>query len=254
MNQHLKEGGGSRSGEGGLAVRRERAALCDALVEAGPDAPTGCAGWTAADLAAHLVVREGRPDAMPGITLPFLAFHTERVRLRALRTATFEELVDRIRQGPPKWSPFAVPGVDKNANAVEFFVHHEDVRRARPEWEPRTLSPVLEDLLWRRIKIARFALRKVPVEVTLVRPDGRTARASSGRGRRKPVGTVDRAAGPGATARRGGPRERPSDGVRVHGPVGELVLWALGRADVAHVRLTGSPSALEVLEQTGRGL
>nr|BFE35283.1 hypothetical protein GCM10010200_075340 [Actinomadura rugatobispora] len=228
-------------------VRDERSALCDALAEAGPAAPTGCAGWTAADLAAHLVVREGRPDAGPGILLPLLAFHTERVRRRAVRTSAFEELVDRIRRGPPKWSPYAVPVMDKNANAVEFFVHHEDVRRARPDWEPRTLSPALEDLLWRRIKIARFALRKVPVEVTLIRPDGRTARASSGRGRRTPGGAAGRASGPGRT----GPPSRSGGGVRVHGPVGELVLWALGRADVARVRLTGSPQALDILHETG---
>ncbi|XVQ13860.1 TIGR03085 family metal-binding protein [Spirillospora sp. CA-255316] len=249
MNPHFGRGASPRP-EAGRPVREERAALCDALAEAGPGAPTECAGWTAADLAAHLVVREARPDALPGILLPFLAFHTERVRRRAVRTITFEELVDRIRRGPPKWSPYAVPVVDKNANAVEFFVHHEDVRRARRDWEPRTLSPALEDLLWRRIKIACFALRKVPVEVTLIRPDGGTARVSSGRGRRTPGGTAGRAPGPGRT----GPRAGSGGAVRVHGPVGELVLWALGRADVARVRLTGSPRALDILQETGRRL
>ena len=37
---------------------RERLGLCDLLLELGPEAPTLCAGWTTADLAAHLVLRE----------------------------------------------------------------------------------------------------------------------------------------------------------------------------------------------------
>ncbi|WP_206681030.1 maleylpyruvate isomerase family mycothiol-dependent enzyme [Actinomadura sp. J1-007] len=95
-----RHGGGSAN-----PARDERLLLCDALDLAGPDAPTKCAGWTAADLAAHLVVRETRPDAAPGILLPPLAFYTERVRRRAARSVPFGRLVERIRQGPPKFSP-----------------------------------------------------------------------------------------------------------------------------------------------------
>ncbi|RKS74468.1 uncharacterized protein (TIGR03085 family) [Actinomadura pelletieri DSM 43383] len=207
-------------------VRRERRLLADALAQAGPDAATLCSGWTARDLAAHLIVREGRPDAAPGILLSPLAFYTERVRRRTARGVPFDRLVERFRQGPPKFSPYALPGVDKNANGVEFFVHHEDVLRARPDWERREISPELEELLWRRIKIARFVLRKVHVRVTLVQPDGRDLRVS-GRG---------------------------PDTVRVHGPVGELVLWALGRRAVADVRLTGPTNAVKTLTETGWSL
>ncbi|SPT63442.1 Uncharacterised protein [Actinomadura madurae] len=210
-------------------VRRERLLLAGALAEAGPDAVTRCAGWDARDLAAHLVVREGRPDAAPGILLPPLEFYTERVRRRTARAVPFETLVERFRQGPPKFSPYALPGVDKIANGVEFFVHQEDIRRARPDWEPREISAELEELLWRRIKIARFVLRKVHVEVTLVQPDGRSARVSGG-----------------------GRRSRGA--VRVHGPVGELVLWALGRRDVAKVRLTGDTGAVKTLTEAGWSL
>lgn len=218
-------------------VRRERGLLAGALAEAGADAPTGCGGWDARDLAAHLVVREGRPDAAPGILLAPLAFYTERVRRRTARAVPFDRLVERFRQGPPKFSPYAVPGVDKIANGVEFFVHHEDIRRAGPDWEPRDLSGELEELLWRRIKIARFVLRKVHVEVTLVRPDGRSVRVSGG------------ARGRGRSGRGGG-----SGPVRVHGPVGELVLWALGRTDVAKVRLTGPTDSVKTLTEAGWSL
>ena len=46
--------------------REERRALCELLDETGPDAPTLCEGWTTGDLAAHLVLRERRPDAAAG--------------------------------------------------------------------------------------------------------------------------------------------------------------------------------------------
>ncbi|WP_131737766.1 TIGR03085 family metal-binding protein [Actinomadura roseirufa] len=214
-------------------VRRERALLAAALAAAGPGAATRCAGWSARDLAAHLVVRESRPDVPPGMLVPPLAFYSERVRRRTARSAAFDGLVERFRRGPPKFSPYALPGVDKNANAVEFFVHHEDILRARSDWEPRDTSRELEELLWRRIRIARFVLRKVHVEVTLVQPDGRSLRVSGG--------------GRGG---RGGPRGP----VRVHGPVGELVLWATGRRDVARVRLTGPTDSVKTLTETGWSL
>ncbi|MFI0349604.1 TIGR03085 family metal-binding protein [Actinomadura sp. 9N407] len=237
-------------------VREERALLCDALLAAGPDARTECEGWTAADLAAHLVVRERRPDTLPGIVLRPLAFHTERVRRRTVRNVPFERLVDRIRQGPPKWSLYALPGMDERANGVEFFVHHEDVRRAQPDSVPRSLTPALEDLLWRRIRIARFALRKVPVEVTLIRPDGRSARVSGERPSRAVRNTRSGSVssrGPSGTGR-AAHASTASGGVRVHGTVGELLLWALGRTEVAQVRITGSRESVKALTESGRGL
>src|SRR5215210_3225922 len=81
---------------------RERAALADLLDELGPDAPTCCAGWTTAHMAAHLVVRDRRPDAMPGYGWEEagfggpLASWSHRVEDR-LRTGTpFPELVARL--------------------------------------------------------------------------------------------------------------------------------------------------------------
>ena len=216
--------GGARRPAPNLA-RAERLALCDLMERLGPDAPTRCEGWTTADLAAHLVIREYRPDAGPGIMVRLLAGHTERVRRSVKGSTPFPELLDRIRQGPPKTSLWGLPGMDKAGNSVEYFVHHEDVRRAQPDWRPRPLPPETEEVLWRRLKMAPFVLRKVQVEVTLVRPDGKTIRVSKGRGR-----------------------------ARVHGPVGELMLWAFGRGDVARVRLTGDPHAVRILESARWGL
>ncbi|HEV7933109.1 MAG TPA: TIGR03085 family metal-binding protein [Actinomadura sp.] len=212
---------GAASGPTPNPARQERLALCDLMAGLGPDAPTRCDGWTTGDLAAHLVIREYRLDAGPGILFRPLAGYTERVQCAIKGSTTFLELLDRIRQGPPKTSIWGLPGMDKLGNFVEFFVHHEDVRRAQAEWEVRSLPQEAEELLWRRLRMARFILRKVQVEVTLVRPDGRTIRVSKG----------DRQ-------------------VRVHGPVGELTLWALGRADVAQVRFTGDADGLKSLADT----
>ena len=69
-------------------ARRNAQQLADLLLQLGPDAPTLCAGWTTRDLAAHLVVRERRPDAMVGVLIPPLAGHAEHVRLAGRRSRT----------------------------------------------------------------------------------------------------------------------------------------------------------------------
>ena len=67
---------------------RERLGLCDLLLELGPDAPTLCEGWTTADLAAHLVLREH--------------FRRWSDAQRAEEKAKgFPALVARLRAGPP---------------------------------------------------------------------------------------------------------------------------------------------------------
>jgi uncharacterized protein (TIGR03085 family) len=137
----------------------ERAALCELLDLLGPDDPTLCAGWQTRDLAAHLVVREGRLDAMPGIALPFVAGWTARVQ-DAIAGGDFKRLVNRLRHGPPIWSPMRPAPLNEAANGIEFFVHHEDVRRAQDGWRPRNLDSETQDMFWRRLKfVSRSALR-----------------------------------------------------------------------------------------------
>jgi uncharacterized protein (TIGR03085 family) len=155
-----------------LHARHERTELAELMLVTGPEAPTLCAGWTTKDLAAHLVVRESRPDAGLGLVLPPLSGWTDRVT-RAATSQTYPELVRKVRTGPPTLSFFSIPGVDGAANLVEYFVHHEDVRRAQPGWEPRDLPPDLSDELWKRLRqTGRLMYRRVPVGVTLVRTDG----------------------------------------------------------------------------------
>ena len=85
-------------------ARSERSALCDLFLAVGPDAPTLCGEWTTRDLAAHLIVREHRPDAAVGIVVKALSGHGEKVRLGAARKP-WERLVEEVRSGPPFWSP-----------------------------------------------------------------------------------------------------------------------------------------------------
>jgi uncharacterized protein (TIGR03085 family) len=213
--------------------RQERLALCALLAETGPDAPTLCAGWTTGDLAAHLVLREHRPDAAAGVLGGPLAGHTARVQRRIRERKTFDALIQAIRSGPPRLSPMGLPGMDERTNTVEYFVHHEDVRRAVPGWVPRDLTDGEEAELWRRLRMARMLLRKAPVGVELARDDHEHA--------------VN-----GDTLRMTARNATPV--VTVIGTPAELTLWALGRTTVADVRFDGTEAAVSQLAGTRWGL
>jgi uncharacterized protein (TIGR03085 family) len=210
-------------------ARDERTALCDLLTELGPDQPTLCAGWQTADLAAHLVLREHRPDAGAGVLGGPLAGYTRLVQHRLQAKTPFPRLVELIRTGPPRLSMFALPGMDERANLVEYFVHHEDVRRAQPDWEPREIGPGIADELWRRLRLARMLLRRAPVGIELVRADTRAAGDRSGRVR--------------ITARARTPM------VTVAGTPAELTLWTMGRTSAARVRMDGSDADIAALQR-----
>jgi len=212
--------------------REERLALCALLDKTGPDAPTLCEGWTTGDLAAHLVLREHRPDAAAGVTGGPLAGYTARVQQRIRAQRPFPELVRMIRSGPPRLSVMALPGVDEFANAVEFFVHHEDVRRATPGWEPRDLSSGESDMLWHRLRMARFMLRKAPVGVELARDDA--VLAGDGTGTAPAYRITARNATPAVT---------------VVGSPAELTMWVMGRRAAARVRLDGTQPAVTKLAE-----
>ncbi|WP_279581961.1 TIGR03085 family metal-binding protein [Fodinicola feengrottensis] len=171
-------GRGHRSYDAGMTshARLERTALVEAMREVGPDAPTLCTGWTTRDLAAHLVIRERRPDSSLGILLPQLAGYTERVRTQVMEAKSYEQLLDLIDSGA-WWSPTGNPLADGVVNLAEFFIHHEDVRRAQPEWGPRAIPADVEQKFWSNLRImAPLALRRAPVGVLLTANGGRTIR------------------------------------------------------------------------------
>lgn len=195
----------------------ERAALADLFLEVGPDAPTLCGDWLTRDLAAHLVLRERRIDAIPGIVASRFAAHTEAVQQR-LAARPWAELVDKVRNR----SPFLVGPLDDTFNTTEFFVHHEDVRRAVPDWSPRPTDERLERTMWRVLRSrGRAFFRQSPVGVLLSLPDGTTHVASGG---------------------------QPS--VTLVGPASELLLYAFGRKDHALVKITGGAEDIEGFSST----
>jgi uncharacterized protein (TIGR03085 family) len=190
-------------------ARSEREALADLFLALGPDAPTINDGWANRDLAAHLVLRERRPDAAGGIVLPPLRGYAERVRV-ALAARPFPELVEMVRH-PPWWSPVSNPVADELANTVEFFIHHEDVRRAQPDWRPRMLPDGQQAALWRRVvPMGRLALRRFRATVLVQAPGVGQANAGAG-----------------------------GDRVRLVGEPGELLLFLSGRQRVARVQVEG---------------
>jgi uncharacterized protein (TIGR03085 family) len=203
----------------------ERASLSDLLDDLGPFAPTLCEGWRTRDLTAHLVLRESRLDALAGVVIGALAGRTARVQ-RKLAHRNFTDLVNRLRTGPPWWSPFRLPRINEGANNVEFFVHHEDVRRAQPDWKPRVLDAATDELLWRRCRrIARLALRTAPGGIELLRSD--TGERHTGRAP---------AAGRSVLTLRGTPQE--------------LLLYLYGRRDHALVEPDGDAETFRVLEKS----
>lgn len=164
-------------------ARRERLELCTLALALGEDAPTLCGDWDVKDLVVHLLVRERSPVGAAGIAIPALAWLTDREMAR-VRRQDFAVLVERLRR--PGLTPYALPPVERLFNTLEYFVHHEDLRRAQPDWEPRTLSSDDETRLWRAISVAGKGLvRPAEVPVTIRRSD--TGAASTLRGGADPV-------------------------------------------------------------------
>jgi uncharacterized protein (TIGR03085 family) len=212
-------------------AQSERSELADLLDRVGPDAPTLCEGWDAHDLAAHLWIRETDPVGAGGIVARPLAGFLDRRMAETRARWPYTELVDKVRNGPARFSVFAIPGVDEGANTIEYFVHHEDVRRAGADpAPPRALPDEVEGWLWRRLKLlARAQFRHSSVGVVLEREGSRGADGEPE--------TIRAAAGAHIVTAVG----RPS----------ELTLLAHGRSHGARVRLVGEPDAVEQLLGSG---
>lgn len=187
-----------------------------------------------------------------------LSGYTARAQDRLKGRKSFDELIEAFRSGPPRLSPFALPKMDEAANTVEYFVHHEDVRRAAEGWEPRDLDPSLSEALWGRLKSgARFFVGKAPVGIELARDEGSADKDSADKGSAD-KGSADGGApaSSGAPASPGpataGPHrvtvKRTAPLVTVTGPAAELTLWAFGRVAASRVRLEGPRAAINQLQ------
>jgi uncharacterized protein (TIGR03085 family) len=204
----------------------EREQLCDLLVELGPDAPTLLEPWSTRDLAAHLVLREHDALAAPGLVLPGRWHRMAETHTARLAECDFAALVHEVRSGPPPGF-FRIGWVRRFPNLNEFFVHHEDVRRANDR-EPRANAAALDAALWRNVVLARWflarRLRGVGLELEW-------------------AGTNER-----VRSRRGEPT------ARIVGPPGEILLYLFGRQAVARVEVAGVPAAVAAVRATSFGM
>ncbi|WP_158583114.1 maleylpyruvate isomerase family mycothiol-dependent enzyme [Nesterenkonia natronophila] len=193
---------------------QERKAMVSALRSVTADAPTLCKGWSAQDLALHIVVRDSRPDLMVGRRLPLVG-PKARAALQNLASGGYDASVDRVAAGPPPYFPQILKPVDDAMNTLEYYIHTEDVLRAQPGFElshRREISEELRKRIWQHASLTFFvmAARKQNRRITFFSP------------------------GYGATTR--GPAAAPL--MMVHGTPEELTLWASGRAAHAQVDIT----------------
>jgi uncharacterized protein (TIGR03085 family) len=113
-----------------------------------------------------------------------------------------------------------VPRIGEAGSGTEFFVHHEDLRRARPGWQPRELDASVSDAIWRRARrTARFALRSVPAGIELVRTDTGERHLARAAKQGQPV-------------------------VSLSGAASELLMYVYGRREHAVVETTGDVGLL----------
>jgi uncharacterized protein (TIGR03085 family) len=179
-----------------------------------------------ATCSAHLVVRERRPDAAIGIVFSKAAGYLDNVQAGVADT-DWTELVETVRSGPPVWSPTRIEAVDKATNTIEFFVHHEDVRRAGDTWEPRVLDADLTEALHSMLaKMAKRLVKSSRVGIVFEPTDGSD-----------PV-----------TAKVAEPS------VTVRGEVGELVLFAFGRQAHCRVEITGDDESIAAVSSASFGI
>jgi uncharacterized protein (TIGR03085 family) len=204
-------------------AQQERAALVTTMRGVGPEQATLCGDWTTRDLAAHLVVRERRLDAAPGILVPALAGYTARVQEQVSAQHDWNVLLDQIASGPPLLSPFKL--LDPFVNVAEMFIHHEDVRRAVTGWKPRELDDATTTALARQVGLmSRMTMSKTPGKVSLRTPDGKTL-ATIGKG----------------------------PAVVVTGDPGELLMFISGRSE-ANLEFSGDDDAIRAVRAGDRGL
>lgn len=200
----------------------DRQEIARLMWEVGPDQPTLCGEWTTHDLAAHLVLREARPDAAFGIAFSPASGWTDRVQSEYEKRG-YEELVDAFSEGPPVLSVFRLPGSDRMLNTAEHFVHLEDIRRAQPEWKPRDLPQAYRDTLWSIIKKrSRMLLRHSDVGIDVVRTDDSTGQTRFTAIRKQPL-------------------------VTIIGPAQEILLFAYGRKDQCELKFEGDPADIKRL-------
>jgi len=87
--------------------------------------------------------------AAPGLVLPGAWRRFAERRSGVISRRDFVQVVSQLRSGPPP-GVFQLSWLRRFPNLNEFFVHHEDVRRANGRG-PRTLDPAMDEALWANV-------------------------------------------------------------------------------------------------------
>jgi uncharacterized protein (TIGR03085 family) len=147
-------------------------------------------------------------------------------RRSSLALEDFAGLVAMLRSGPPPGF-FRIGWVRRFPTLNEFFVHHEDVRRANGRG-PRTSEHAEDEALWRNVSRWPWFLAR----------------------RLRGAGLELQWAGTAQTvrARRGEPT------ARIAGPPGELLLYLFGRQGAADVEVSGPAAAVEAVRRARFGM
>ena len=208
-----------------------RSALADTLAGVAPEAPTLCPGWDAAHLAAHVILRDRRPDVgVAGLLrafVPLLGGWVDRQQQTLVERTPYPGLVEQVRAGP-SLSPTRIAVIDDALNTGEFAVHRADVRRAVPGWRDTPnagTTAAVDRALWSNLRTAgRLFARSVPGPLVASTPDGRRAVLRPGAG----------------------------DPVDVHGTPLEITLFLFGRDAVAVVDLRGPDERVAAVRASSR--
>jgi uncharacterized protein (TIGR03085 family) len=172
------------------------------------------------------VLREHDSLAAPGLVVPGGWARFAEQRRRALACREFSWLVATFRSGPPRGF-FRIGWVRSFPTLNEFFVHHEDVRRAN-SYGPRTNSPAKDAALWRNVSRAPWFLAR----------------------RLRSAGLELEWAGTNQVVRARHGRST----VRIVGLPGELLLYLFGRQSAAHVEISGPAAAVEAVRRARFGM
>ncbi|HSK96017.1 MAG TPA: maleylpyruvate isomerase family mycothiol-dependent enzyme [Euzebyales bacterium] len=214
-------------------VHRQRQGLCDMLADLTPEqwaAPTLCAGWDAADVAAHLIVREREPWTAPGLVVGGRLAKLTAQRYAAWKARGHRRLVQALRSGPP----WPLSGVLGDSQAVEDWIHEQDIRRGGAGLPTPEPDAPLAEALWRAVR--RIGARTLAVGAPLIieLTDGLRHHRLKARGR-APLAMSTSA---------------PPD-VIISGPISELLLYIAGRSG-AEVAVSGDPENVSLLARHRR--
>lgn len=193
----------------------QRRQLCELLENKGPAFPTLNPTWKTLDLAAHLVLRETNPLAVPGIILggPF-GYYTQ-LAMQNLKETKYEDLVAKLRVGPP--ALLSVYGLSL-INLVENWIHTQDILRVDINFVPPTLDKSLYSQLWKAaIGLGiLFSLKSKTIALEIADLEGNYKKLRNG-----------------------------SDAVTLKGDPQELVLYFSGRKQVAQIEILGPNDEVE---------